>query len=180
MSPGPALADRLADLRRTFDQSFAAPPPAPAPQQQDLLLVRVAGAPYAMRLAQIAGVFADQPVAPLPGPVAELLGVAAFRGTLVPVYDLAALLGHPPATAPRWLVLAGTGSTLALAFDAVDGHRRIAATGVAAAAGSGHVSGVAHLDAGVRPILNLPAVAAEIAARAANHRTDRETAHGTS
>ena len=43
----------------------------------------------------------------------------------MPVYDLAALLGHPVPDRPRWLVLAAGTPPLALAFHDLDGHVRV-------------------------------------------------------
>ena len=64
------------------------------------------GAPFAFRLAEIAGVAVDRKLTSLPSPVPELLGLAGLRGRLVPVYSLTALLGGTPeGTAGRWLVL---------------------------------------------------------------------------
>jgi chemotaxis signal transduction protein len=183
---GPALTDRLADLRRRFDEAFTLPPPGAAPPVEDLLAVRVAATPYALRLAEIAGVFVDQVVAPLPGPVPELIGVAAFRGALVPVYDAAVLLGHASPAARRWLALTRHTPTVALAFDAADGHHRVSARDIAAPAAPsgphrpGYVNGLVRLVAEVRPILDLDAMSAAIAARVADHRNDRKTTRGTS
>jgi chemotaxis signal transduction protein len=129
------LGERLADLRRAFDQSFAEPPPPAAGETVDLLAVRMAGVGFAVRLSDTGGLFADRVVAALPAAVPDLLGVASFRGVIVAVYDLAALLGHPPATAPRWMLLDTGTPPLALAFDSIDGHLRVPAAAIAAAAG---------------------------------------------
>ena len=97
---------RLAGLRQDFDRSFTEPARRHDVEHAELLAVRAGGRPYALRLSQTAGLYPDRPVTPLPGPLSALLGVAGFGGTIVPVYDLAALLGHPLPERPRWLVLA--------------------------------------------------------------------------
>jgi len=117
---------RLADLRREFDASFAAAPQGEAVERDNLLAIRIAGDAYALRVSQIAGLFADKVVTPLPTPVAELKGLAGFRGRSAPVYDLAALLGYPRSGKTRWLVLARAAGSLALAFDEFESHFAVA------------------------------------------------------
>jgi chemotaxis signal transduction protein len=166
---------RLAELRDSFDGSFAAPPPRP-PHLADLLAIRVAEVAYAVRLSAITALWVDRPTTPLPGPVPELLGLAGFRGTIVPVYDLAALLGHPAGIGGRWLMLAADSPPLALAFAAVDGHLRVPATALgpvgndAPAVDHGYVSELVGTDQGVRMLINVQAVRASVAAREADSR----------
>src|SRR5438552_366963 len=100
-----ALAERSAQLRHRFDQAFAEPATPVTDRFEDLLRIRVANAAYAVRLDALSGLSADRAITPLPGRLPELLGVVAFRGLIVAVYDLGALLGHHAATTPRWLVL---------------------------------------------------------------------------
>jgi chemotaxis signal transduction protein len=167
------VAGRIDRLRADFDRSFAEPARSHDVERVELLAIRAGGRPYALGLSQTAGLHPDRPVTPLPGPQPALLGLAGFAGTAVPVYDLAALLGHPVAARPRWLVLAGGSPPLALAFHDLDGHVRVAATAIVAdAAVEGHrgiVSGMVTLAGGARPVLDLPA------ARAVVHRLARHT-----
>jgi chemotaxis signal transduction protein len=121
---GSGAGERAADLRRAFDAGFAAPPRPPAPAHLDLLRIRLGGAPYAIAAADIAELHAGLTVVPLPTPAPELLGVAAVRGQVVPVFDLRRLIGLDPAGAPRWIVRVGA---TGLAFDGFDGQLRIAA-----------------------------------------------------
>ena len=165
MSPD-AVADRLHVLRADFDRSFTEPARRHDAEHAELLAVRAGGRPYAMRLAQTSGVFPDRPVTALPGPVAALLGIAGFGGAIVPVYDLAALLGHPAPDRPRWLVMVAGTPPLALAFHALDGHVRVPADTIVTEAGDqpdGCLSGMVPLAGGTRPIVDL------CAARAAVH-----------
>jgi purine-binding chemotaxis protein CheW len=122
-----ATLDALATLRREFDAAFALAPQDEAARRENLLAIRVAGDGYALRVAQIAGLFADKAVTPLPTPVSELKGLAGFRGRSAPVYDLAALLGYPKAGKTRWLALARGVGPLALAFDDFESHFAVAA-----------------------------------------------------
>jgi purine-binding chemotaxis protein CheW len=160
------LSDRAEELRLAFDRSFAAPHRTEMVDDVELLAVRAGGTAYAIRLAAVSGLFADRTVTPLPGPVPELLGVAAFRGAVVAVYDLGALLGHTAhqsgiATAqPRWLVLDTGTPPVGLAFDALDGHVRAPAGAIAAAADGGFA---AVLDGNlVRPVIDVPEIRASI------------------
>jgi hypothetical protein len=148
-------ADKAAELRLAFDRSFAQPPLPPAGGFEDLLTVWVAGAGYAIRLGAIAGLYADREVARLPSPVPELLGVAAFRGVIVAVYDLGALLGRPASQAPRWLVLDRGSPAVALAFDGLERHLRVPATEIVDGACVGTPDGL-------RPLIDLTGVRAAI------------------
>ena len=89
------VAERLAALREEFDGSFGQPVRPPDAEHAELLTLRAGDRRYALRLTQTSGLHPDRPVTPLPGPLPALLGVAGFGGTIVPVFDLAALLGHP-------------------------------------------------------------------------------------
>ncbi len=117
-----------AELRQHFDQTFAEPRLGAA-VLQDVLAVQIAGHRYAILLAEIAGLFADRAITPLPTRRGEVLGLAGFRGVFVPVFDLAALLGHPPASAPRWLVVA-RGASVGLAFAHFERHLRVPQTAI--------------------------------------------------
>jgi chemotaxis signal transduction protein len=171
MSALDAVAARLAGLREEFDSSFAEPSRWHDADYDELLAIRAGGRPYALRLAQTAGLFPDRPVTPLPGPLPALLGLAGFGGSTVPVYDLAALLGHPVPEQPRWLVLVVGTPPLALAFHEPDGHVRVLSSAIVTEgdAGTGCVRGMVSLPGGIRPIVDVPA------ARAAVHRLTGHT-----
>ena len=118
------IGEQAAELRRDFDRSFAEPPRARRPPSVDLLAIRLAGDPFMLRLSAVSGVFASKKLTPLPGASPELLGIAGFRGSVVPVYDLSMLLGYPASDKPRWLVLAAA-QPVALAFEGLDGYLRL-------------------------------------------------------
>jgi chemotaxis signal transduction protein len=157
---------RFSRLRTDFDRSFAQPLSSHDVEHVELLAVRAGGRPYALRLAQTAGLHPDRPVTPLPGPLPALLGLAGFAGTPVPVYDLGALLGHQIADRPRWLVLAAGSPPLGLAFHDLDGHVRVTAEAIIGeAAGDGRrgvLRGMARLDGTTRPIIDVPAARAVV------------------
>ena len=95
------IAERAAELRHAFDHSFAEPAGLGRGFREALLAVRVDTQPFAIRLSEISGLFADKKITPVPGSEATLRGIAGFRGAIVPVYDLQILLGQPPLPAPR-------------------------------------------------------------------------------
>lgn len=163
MSPDTVTA-RLAGLRDEFDRSFTAPARRHDREHAELLSVHAGDRPYAVRLSQTAGLHPDRPVTPLPGPTAALLGVAGFGGTIVPVYDLAALLGHPAPDRPRWLLLATGSPALAFALHRLDGHVRVPAdTIVTESADAGAcLRGMVPLPGGLRPIVDLRAARAAV------------------
>ena len=164
MSPD-LVSDRLAGLREDFDRSFTEPARRHDVEHAELLAVRAGGRPYALRLSQTAGLYPDRPVTPLPGPLSALLGVAGFGGTIVPVYDLAALLGHLLPERPRWLVLAAGAPALALAFHELDGHVRVPAASILAETrvqAGDCLRGMVPLAGGTRPIVDLPAARAAV------------------
>lgn len=151
------MRDRAQELRAAFDRAFADAPAAYAAPHVDLLRVHVAGAPYAIVLAEIAGLHADLRVAPMPSAAPELLGVVSVRNSIVPVYDLSAVVGVVRPR-PRWLVLARCSPVLAFAFESFDGHARVADHAIAKSTGA-VVRGVVTLDGRPHQVLDLAVVA---------------------
>jgi chemotaxis signal transduction protein len=129
MTVSDAPSSRAAELRDAFDRSFTQAPSPEAGAVENLLAIRLGANPYALRLSDVSGLFADKNTTWLPSPVPELLGMAGIRGTVLPVYDLGMLLGCPRAAAPRWLVVAA-GAPVALAFEAFDGYMSVRAGGI--------------------------------------------------
>lgn len=169
MNPAPPAKTAEA-LRREFDASFARTPAAEAEAAEDLLALRVAGAPYAIRVREIRGVAAARKVVPLPTRLPELLGLTGMRGELIPVYSLAALLGYArDAGPPRWLAFGGGRGLVALAFDAVDGHLRVSPSDLHAAAETGpgraHVPEIVRIGAEARPLIRVSSVLEDLSQR---------------
>jgi chemotaxis signal transduction protein len=159
------FVDRASNMRAAFDRSFAEARRPEAPAVEGLLAIRIGSEPYALRLSEIAGLYADRAVTRLPGDAPALLGIAGFRGAIVPVYDLPALLGHRPAETTRWLAMAA-GPPVAFAFAALDGHLRVALDAIVPRATDEwprqHIREFARTAALVRPIVHLPSVLAAI------------------
>jgi chemotaxis signal transduction protein len=141
--------NRAEALRIAFDRSFAEAHHEKQQDEEDFLAVRVATKPYAFRVAEVAGLYVDRTIVPVPTRSPALLGVAGFRGKVVPVYDLRILLRLPAATAPRWLVLLSADGVFGLSFDLFEAHLRGASDAVLQ-------SGVA------RPLLDAASIRAQI------------------
>lgn len=169
-------------LRQAFDGAFAEAAAACNARTEDLLAFRVAGEPYALRLAAVAGLSTDRRIAAFPGVpgVPGLLGLAGVRGGLVAVYGLRALLGLPPGPSPRWIARLRCERAVGLAFDELDGYLRLAPGEVAPAAGPAgegcHVREVARAGDVLRPILDEASILATIKTllRAAGVREEPE------
>jgi purine-binding chemotaxis protein CheW len=172
-----ASAALLTELRQSFDQPFARAPQSRDESFVDLLAIRVAGAPCALRLSQVSGLHVDRRIVPLATPVPELLGMAGFRGNIVPVYSLRMLLGYSAGEFPRWLALVGRDETVGLAFDDFDGHWRIpekdATAPERAETTSPHLHEVAEIDGIIRPIIDLGSVLDAIRKRASMSMSGR-------
>ena len=172
----PLFSDMAAELRRAFDQSFAEPAQTARPDAVTFLAVALGGKRHAIRIADIDGLHADAAVTPCPSPMSELRGIAGFRGAIVPVYDLAALLGYPVSEG-GWVALAA-GRTLAFAFDAFEGHFQVSPEDVgpqSETAGQFFVRAAAAWGEHAYPVIDIPAVAAQVRARAAALTTDKES-----
>ena len=153
----PQMAQRAAELRREFDRSFAEPPSAEKSVAHDLLAIRLDEQHFALHLSDIAGLFADKKITPVPGASGFLLGIAGFRGVIAPVYDLQRLLGCPTVRNPRWLVMAAAAS-VGFAFAAFDGQLRVPASAITPQQQEdtqGLTSGVVQDTGVLRPIIEL-------------------------
>jgi purine-binding chemotaxis protein CheW len=117
-------------LRRRFDESFAAPSGSNPESVEALLAIRVGADPCALRLSQISGLSAGLKIAPVPSPIASLLGIVGVRGAMAPIYDLGALLGYPRVARPHWTVFVRTPQTVGFAFETFESHLQIPVTSV--------------------------------------------------
>jgi purine-binding chemotaxis protein CheW len=154
----PVSADRVSELRADFDAAFAQPARPERNEWVDLLAIRVGDVPYAVRVADLAGIYVDKAITAVPGSPAAVRGLAGFRGAVVVVYDLAVLLGGAGGAAGRWIAAAAADNQVAFAFTQFDGHVRVDSDAFALGADDAdgsraretvHVSGV------VRPIIRV-------------------------
>ena len=160
------LSQSLADLRRQFDSAFAAPPPAPMEGRESLITLQVAGEALAVRTPHITGVAKTRRIMPVPTRVPGLLGIMALRGTLLPVYDLATLLGLPaPASAGSWLMLTNAEAPIGLVFDEFDGQVEIERACLYESENSRmseHLRLVARVGAAHRAVVDIPGIVEDI------------------
>lgn len=158
-------AQRVAELRRAFDEAFASPPRAKTEEVEDLLTFRIEGNPYGLSIREIAGVAAAGERVPLPSGRPGLLGITGLRGALVPVYSLPVLMGYGPSrTSPRWLALCGARDPLALALGDLDGYARIPGTAlhVPDREPRKHVHRLARIGETVSAIISVSSIVSEI------------------
>jgi purine-binding chemotaxis protein CheW len=169
MSESARLFERTETLRREFDRGFAHPPHTASEAGEHLLAIRVGGETYAVRLAEVAGLYVDRKVVALPSPVPELLGIVGIRGSISPVYDLGALLGYPLDGVGRWLMSVGKTKLIGVAFPTFDGYVRAARQDFAREEGAEsarrHVREVVRMGNAVRPVINLASVIEAITRR---------------
>ena len=175
-APAPRLND-VAELRRVFDQTFAAPEPPPPGETDDFLLVRAGGRPFALRVLELARLEGRRRVVALPGSNPWLLGLATVQGQVVPVYRLEAVLGAPGGDAPSpWLVICGGGAPLGLAFGALEGYARVPRAEVLGGAEPEARAPQAVRAAGALwPVVSLAAVAATVRGLVSNRRAAGES-----
>lgn len=162
------MTDRVGQLRHDFDTGFAAALETARPDLVDVLLVRAGGTGYAIALADITGMYSDVRVIAMPTSAPELLGVAAIRSTVVPVYSLERIVVPTSVVAPaasRWLV---TVDHLALAFDGFDGYRRLPRLAISAARGA--LRGTLDTDGETRAVLDIPTLVAALPRRASKDK----------
>lgn len=154
------MSERADELRAQLDASFAEPREVVRPAMSALLAIRAGEELRAVQVAELHAVLADRPITRLPTPVPELLGLCAIRGAIVPVYDLAALLGgHVQRRhAPRWIMLAQHRELIALAFDALDAQLIVPASEIAAGGNGDGGDGAVLVQGVLRPLLRIASV----------------------
>jgi chemotaxis signal transduction protein len=152
------------EIHDAFDAGFAAAPPPPAPAHSDFLCIRIGGEASAIPLGDVASLHADLRVVALPSRAAELVGVAAIRAVIVPIYDLRVAFGRAATTAPRWTVLV-RGGTAGFCFESFEGHVRIPDRAIATASQRGHGRGQFTADGQPRSIIDLGTTLTAIEAR---------------
>jgi purine-binding chemotaxis protein CheW len=162
------MVERAADLRRAFDQTFSEPAVGVAEDTESLLAFRAAGEAYAVRLAEITGLFADRTIVRLPSPVSEFLGVAGLRHDVVPVYSLRSLLGYAVGgDRPRWLITARAAHPVAFAFEQFEGYLRLPPSAVLPSPdlAPAHLPAAVRLADGLRGVVSVAALLETIEGR---------------
>jgi len=164
---GTELASRLVEIRRAFDESFARPPPEASTGAVGLIAVRVGTQPFAFRIDDLADVQERCKVIPVPGAHPNLLGIAGIRGRMVPVYSLAALMGHARTDEWRWLAICRSKLELGLTFDELECYLQASPAELfPAAAGEserkGHVRDVLRQDGSTRLVIHTSSIIAAL------------------
>jgi chemotaxis signal transduction protein len=160
---GPASSlNTVTELRDAFDRMFtmARQCEGSAPSE-NLILTRVSGHPYALKVSEIAGIVTDRKTIAIPSRASELLGVAAIRGGFVPMYSLAALLGYPAEEGrARVHVLCRSEELIGLALSSFEGYHRVSATEIYLAerdkASRARANQVVRISETVRAIIDIP------------------------
>ena len=101
------MSTAAAALRLSFDELFTRPVVEVDGAREGALTVRVGGDPHVVRTAEIVGLHARPQILRVPSPSQALLGIVGLRGVIVPVFDLAVLLGYPCTPAVGCLITAG-------------------------------------------------------------------------
>jgi chemotaxis signal transduction protein len=172
-----------AQLRQAFDSTFALPPSSASPQVEDLLTIRVAGDPYAIRLFDIAEIVSGRRVVSVPAVTPDLLGLAGIHGGIVPVFGLSSILGYgPDPGSPQWMVLCGFEEPIALAFSDFEGHLQLPSSAIYAdenfrtpRENVKYVNHVASTSNGVRAVISISLIVATIRNRISQHRPTQES-----
>jgi chemotaxis signal transduction protein len=119
----------------------------------------------------MAGLAASPRIIPVPSTVAELLGIMAIRGVVIPVYSLAEILGYGKDHDPmRWVSLFGTHQPLGFTFESLEGYVRIPSADLWISeemkVARKHVCQVARIGTLTRPVVSLASAAQTIKGQA--------------
>lgn len=113
--------NRAEEIRRQFDEAFRVPNQGAREQVRDRLLLNLGQRSLSLPLNQVAEVLRSRAITPLPGSPPELLGLIGLRGSLVPVYRLADLMGEitPSQTSDLlWILVVPQPELVGLALEA--------------------------------------------------------------
>jgi purine-binding chemotaxis protein CheW len=118
-------------LLRERAKALATPARAAVASQagDELLVVSVGQARYALPLARLAGVVTLPRLTPLPGAPPFIAGLAHVQGRTLTVVSLGVLLGHPPQPTRLGALVDVGGESFALGVAAVEGVRSMWSAG---------------------------------------------------
>lgn len=116
----------LARLRREFDESFARPPPERGQAPEPILEVELGGARAVLKADALSGIQHGRRIVPVRGGLPELLGIGGLHGEIVPVYDLAQLMGTGRGSRQwSWWALPRGDVPIAFAFERLWGYAAV-------------------------------------------------------
>jgi purine-binding chemotaxis protein CheW len=151
-------ARTLDEIRRAFDRSFAEPAATRPEPPERLLRIRVAGHAHVVRLNGLDAIGRIGAAAPLPSAKPALIGVTSWAGALIPLYDLARLIGTAePSRSPGWMIVAGGNAPVGLAFDAFEGRIEVP--------GGSVVEGSVRTDGKALPLIDVASLVLGICGR---------------
>lgn len=112
------FSQRLQKIKDDFDRSFSSPLSLQASEKENLLSIQVGKNYFAFKVSEILWLLRYQKVLALSNDAPGFLGVAGLQGRLVPVYDLAFLLGSEVdgQNNPAWFIVCGKNERVGLAF----------------------------------------------------------------
>ncbi|HTQ04825.1 MAG TPA: chemotaxis protein CheW [Polyangiaceae bacterium] len=158
-------------LRSEFDGVFALPVRERSEKLIDLLMIRVAGQSYALRVDEMSGVGAGRRVTKVPSPEPAFAGLVGIRGAIFAVYDLGVLLGLPhQASEQHWVALAAGDAQIALSFEELEGHLRLPPSELGANVNAGFCEHAVRTGNELRPVVSLPRIVSVVLERAARER----------
>jgi len=183
MNPQGHDSTDAAQLRQAFDHTFALPPSLASQAVEDLLMIRVSGDPYAIRLLDITEIVTERKIISVPTVTPDLLGLAGIHGGIVPVFGLSSILGYGPDPGlPRWMILCGKEEPIALAFSDFEGYLRLPTSALHADESvraqreqTKYVNQVASTPDGARAVISMPLIMASIRNRISQHRPTKES-----
>ncbi len=114
-----------------------------------------------LRADQITGIAKCKRIVPVLSRHAELIGITGMRGVIVPVFDLAALLGLASTEKFSWVALAHSDSPIALAFEGFEGQVEVEGTclyGGETAPSRRHVRQLVRIGPAVRAVIDVPSL----------------------
>ncbi len=123
-----SLSHTLAQMRQSFDQSFAEKPQPETTPGEPYILIGVSKARLAIKTSEVLSIESHKPVLSLPGHSNFFIGLTGIKGKLIPLYNLKSILGHESERKDElchWLAVVGGTSPLALAFQNFEGSVRI-------------------------------------------------------
>ena len=162
------------ELRRAFDDSFATAAAVDTEEYLSLIGIRVAGEPLMLRAEQITGIARLRLVVPVPSRSTALMGITGMRGMVVPVFNLAVLIGLGAQTGKcDWAALAHRDSPVALGFETFEGQTEISRASLFEGTETAvrHVRQLVRVGPLVRGVVDMASVIEEIRAAAAPVRS---------
>lgn len=120
MKSGIALDVQAQRLREEFDEAFSRLPKVSEQRGDRFVMLRCAGAKYAVALRDISLFQGNVKIVPVPTSNPGLLGICCVRGEVLAVFGLAAALGQSEATTGSWIIRAA-GTTAVFAFEHCEG-----------------------------------------------------------